>query len=96
MASGWMEEVRGLVARGVPADAKPFQFIGYSDLRACLESSGGAKVDAVKHIQQSTRQFSKRQTTWFRREPDVDWLPGFGDDPDIVATALQVAKRGSA
>jgi tRNA dimethylallyltransferase len=95
MASGWMEEVRSLVARGVSAAAKPFQFIGYSNLRACLDSDGGAKVDAVKHIQQSTRQFSKRQTTWFRKEPDVDWLPGFGDDPGIVAAALLVAQRAN-
>src|SRR5271170_5485065 len=46
IASGWMEEVRGLVARGVPADAKPFQFIGYSNLRACLGGGQIAKVDA--------------------------------------------------
>jgi tRNA dimethylallyltransferase len=96
IATGWVEEVRGLVARGVPADAKPFQFIGYSDLRACLESSSGAKLEAVKRIQRLTRQFSKRQITWFRKEPDVDWLPGFGDDPDIVAAALVVAKGGNS
>jgi tRNA dimethylallyltransferase len=92
MASGWMEEVRGLVARGVPADAKPFQFIGYSDLRECLEGSRRAKEDAFKQIQQATRQFSKRQTTWFRKEPNVNWLAGFGDDPDIVAEALRIAQ----
>ncbi len=88
IASGWMEEVRGLVARGVPANAKPFQFIGYSDLRASLESSRGAK-EVVKRIQQSTRQFSKRQATWFRKEPDVNWLVAFGDDPHVVADAIQ-------
>ena len=32
VAAGWLDEIRGLIARGVPADAKPFQFIGYSDL----------------------------------------------------------------
>jgi tRNA dimethylallyltransferase len=92
MASGWMEEVRGLVARGVPADAKPFQFIGYSDLRECLESNQRAKEDAVKQIQQATRQFSKRQITWFRKEPNVNWLPGFGDNPEIVTAALRIAQ----
>ncbi len=95
MASGWLKEVQGLVARGVPASAKPFQFIGYSDLRACLESSRAAKEDVVKRIQQSTRQFSKRQSTWFRRESDVSWLPGFGDDSHIVAAAIQVATAES-
>jgi tRNA dimethylallyltransferase len=92
MASGWLEEVRGLVARGVPTDAKPFQFIGYSDLRECLVSSQRAKEDAVKRIQQATRQFSKRQITWFRKEPNVNWLPGFGDDSEIVTAALRIAQ----
>jgi len=96
MATGWMEEVRGLVARGVPTDAKPFQFIGYADLRACLEGGRGSKEDAVKLIQQSTRQFSKRQITWFRKEIDVNWLPGFGDDPDVAAAALRVAESTDA
>jgi tRNA dimethylallyltransferase len=96
ITNGWMEEVRSLVARGVPADAKPFQFIGYSALRTCLESSSRAKVEAIKHIQQSTRQFSKRQITWFRKEPDVNWLPGFGEDPDDVAAAPLVAKGANS
>ncbi len=89
LTSGWMEEVRGLTASGIPADAKPFQFIGYSDLRACLESGRSAREDAVRRIQQSTRQFSKRQVTWFRREPNVTWLPGFGDDAAVVAAAIR-------
>jgi tRNA dimethylallyltransferase len=98
IAAGWADEVRSLIARGVPADAKPFQFIGYSDLREVLTrgSSFGDKsrsvAEAIPRIQQATRQFSKRQTTWFRKEPDVTWLPGFGDDPQILAAALAVAK----
>ncbi len=92
IASGWMEEVCGLVAQGVPADAKPFQFIGYSDLRACLEHRAGTKQDAVKRIQQSTRQFAKRQITWFRKERDVTWIPRFGDDPEILAAAVRLAQ----
>jgi tRNA dimethylallyltransferase len=92
IANGWMEEMRALFARGVPANAKPFQFIGYSDLRACLERSPTAKEESVRRIQQATRQLSKRQITWFRKEPDVNWLPGFGDDPDIIVSAVRVAE----
>jgi tRNA dimethylallyltransferase len=95
IASGWIEEVRGLVAQGIPADAKPFQFIGYSDLRSCLES-GSTAQDAVKRIQQSTRQFAKRQITWFRKEPDVTWLPGFGDDPGVLTSAVALAQASDA
>ncbi len=81
---GWMDEVRNLIARGVPADAKPFQFIGYSQLRARLEGRL-AEQEAVRQIQQATRRFAKRQITWFRKEPAVQWLTGFGDDPAVMS-----------
>jgi tRNA dimethylallyltransferase len=92
--AGWEEEVRSLVANGVPPHAKPFQFIGYSQLREWI-ASGQGLGDAVKQIQQATRRFAKRQITWFRREPDVRWLPGFGDDPDAVDEALRLAQAKS-
>ena len=95
IAAGWADEVRGLIARGVAADAKAFQFIGYSDLRACLEKSGVSR-EAIERIQQATRRFSKRQVTWFRKEPDVHWLPGFGDDPEVTAAALRIAEGAAA
>jgi tRNA dimethylallyltransferase len=91
LAAGWLEEVRALVASGVPADAKPFQFIGYSQLREYL-AGGISEKDAVHQIQQATRHFAKRQLTWFRKEADVHWLPGFGDAPEIFAAALAMAK----
>jgi tRNA dimethylallyltransferase len=93
--TGWMEEIRKLVASGVPSDAKPFQFIGYSELRACLESGRGTG-EAIRQIRQATRRFAKRQITWFRKEPDVHWLSGFGDDPAVVDTALRIARSGQA
>lgn len=91
--TGWMEEVRQLVASGVPSDAKPFQFIGYSELRASLESGRGTS-EAIKQIQQATRRFAKRQITWFRKEPDVHWLSGFGDDAEVAHSALRIARSG--
>jgi tRNA dimethylallyltransferase len=95
IAAGWADEVRGLIARGVTADAKAFPFIGYSDLRACLEKSGVSR-ETIERIQQATRRFSKRQVTWFRKEPDVYWLPGFGDDPEVTAAALRIAEGAAA
>src|SRR5580704_214359 len=87
LAAGWLDEVRALVSselrdkarenvRGIAPDSKPFQFIGYSDLRAHLEGRIPLAA-AVANIQQSTRRFAKRQLTWFRREPDVHWLNSF-------------------
>ena len=91
LAAGWLEEVRRLVASGVPADAKPFQFIGYAQLGDHLAGRISEK-DAVQQIQQATRRFAKRQLTWFRKEAGVHWLAGFGDAPEISAAALALVK----
>lgn len=91
LTAGWLEEVRALVASGVSADAKPFQFIGYSQLREHLAGLI-TQEDAVHQIQQATRRFAKRQLTWFRKESGVHWLPGFGNTPEISAAALAIAK----
>jgi tRNA dimethylallyltransferase len=89
LAAGWLDEVRQLVALDILADAKPFQFIGYSQLRENLD--GRLTLDAaITQIQQATRNFAKRQITWFRKEPAVSWLPSFGDDPRAASTALNL------
>lgn len=89
--SGWGDEVRKLIASGVPPDAKPFHFIGYTELKEHVQ--GRQALDAaIKATQQATRRLAKRQITWFRREPAVHWLPGFGDDPDVMAAALEIAR----
>ena len=87
LARGWLEEVRSLLEAGLPADAKPFDFIGYRELRDILQR-GRTVDDARTAIQQSTRRYAKRQLTWFRREPAVHWLPGFGDDARVQTQAL--------
>ena len=84
--AGWLDEVRKLISDNVLANAKPFQFIGYAELRDHLENKI-SEEEAVRRIQQSTRQFAKRQITWFRREPDVHCLAGFGDAHSIIAQA---------
>ena len=84
---GWLAEVRSLLEGGLPADAKPFDFIGYRELRAALQG-GSTMDDAIAAIQQSTRRYAKRQLTWFRREPAVHWFAGFGDDTSLQGEAL--------
>ncbi|MBI1739005.1 MAG: tRNA (adenosine(37)-N6)-dimethylallyltransferase MiaA [Acidobacteria bacterium] len=84
LATGWLEEVQGLVESGIPSGAKPFQFIGYGELRTYL--AGVITRDAaVSAIRQATRRYAKRQLTWFRKEQGVRWFEGFGDDPKIAA-----------
>jgi len=88
LARGWLDEVRSLLEAGLPVDAKPFDFIGYRELRAVLQ--GHITLDdAIAAIQQFTRRYAKRQLTWFRREHGVHWLPGFGDDPRVQRQALE-------
>jgi tRNA dimethylallyltransferase len=88
LANGWLEEVRSLLDAGLPEDAKPFDFIGYRELRGVLR--GQIAIDEARAaIQQATRRYAKRQLTWFRREHGVRWLAGFGDDPLLQQEALQ-------
>jgi tRNA dimethylallyltransferase len=86
IAAGWVDEVRGLRDRGLSPDAKPFQFIGYAQLWRYLLGAL-TQEEAVAQIQLATRQFAKRQMTWFRREPGVLWIEGFGGDEKVVAKA---------
>jgi tRNA dimethylallyltransferase len=88
LAAGWLDEVKRLVDAGVPPESKPFQFIGYRELRAHLEAVVPLEK-AVRAIQQATRRYAKRQITWFRREPAVEWFNGFGDDPKTVGAAVE-------
>jgi tRNA dimethylallyltransferase len=87
LAHGWMDEVRALLASGLSENAKPFDFIGYRELRE-VERGGMKMEEARSVIQQATRRYAKRQMTWFRRETGVHWCAGFGDDPSVRRQAL--------
>ena len=60
--------------------------LGYRQARQVL-SGELSREAAVAAAQQGHRNYAKRQMTWFRREPDVRWLRGFGNDPIILAQA---------
>jgi tRNA dimethylallyltransferase len=93
--AGLLEEVRALLASGVGRDAKPFESIGYK--QALLVLDGLLTLEqAVQSTQLGTRQYAKRQLTWFRREDAVHWLEGYGDDPDIQARALALVEAESS
>jgi tRNA dimethylallyltransferase len=88
LAQGWLEEVRRLMASGLPENAKPFDFIGYRELREVLRGEK-ALEEARAAIQQATRRYAKRQLTWFRKEPDVHCFSGFGDDSGVQDEARE-------
>ncbi len=74
---GLIEEVRGLLAQGVPASAKPFESIGYKQALRLL-SGELTREAALEEMRRETRRYAKRQMTWFRREAGVVTVPGFG------------------
>lgn len=85
---GWLREVQELLQSGLPESAKPFDFIGYHELRAVLRNKLPL-AQAREAIQQATRRYAKRQLTWFRRETVVRWFPGFGDDSQLQEDVLR-------
>ncbi len=85
---GWLLETRALLASGLGQEAKPFDFIGYRELRGVVQEKISL-AEAREAIQQATRRYAKRQITWFRKESGVRWFPGFGDDPGVQAGAIE-------
>ncbi|HEX9842030.1 MAG TPA: tRNA (adenosine(37)-N6)-dimethylallyltransferase MiaA [bacterium] len=79
LAAGWIEEVQGLLARGYGPELKPMQAIGYREIAQWLGAGGPREeLEALAgRIAQRTRQYAKRQLTWFRQHAEVRWVePG--------------------
>ena len=73
LAAGLVAEVQGLLQAGVPADCKPLQAIGYKEVVAYLQEKYD-KIEMIRLIKRNTRHFAKRQLTWFRAEPEMQWV----------------------
>jgi tRNA dimethylallyltransferase len=90
-AHGLVEEAGGLIERyghlGGALDS-----LGY---RQAVELLDGklTREAAISAAQQGHRNYAKRQMTWFRREPGVHWIHGFGDDLATVSKALDLVSR---
>lgn len=87
IASGLVEEVRGLLARGYRADLPSMQGLGYKEIVAHLDGRLSL-AEAVGTLKRSTRRFAKRQYTWFRADPRIRWIDVDGLDAGGVARAL--------
>jgi tRNA dimethylallyltransferase len=84
--SGLVEETRALLERYGEA-AQPLQAPGYKQAVALIRDKTDWET-ALRSVQQAHRNYAKRQITWFRREPDVTWLAGFGDEPEVQKAAF--------
>jgi tRNA dimethylallyltransferase len=89
-AAGLVDETRGLFLRYGPV--KALDALGYRQALAVVEGQL-TLAEAIAAAQQGHRNYAKRQLTWFRREPDVHWITGFGDAPQTVQTARDLAAQ---
>lgn len=87
---GLIEETQSLLSRYEAKPQGPLDSLGYKQARAFLAGEM-TREEAVASAQQGHRNYAKRQLTWFRREPDVQWLTGFGED-QLEAAMERVAK----
>ncbi len=87
---GLIAETETLLAK-YGAQARPLASLGYKQAVQFLRGELD-RESALRAAQQAHRNYAKRQMTWFRREPDVHWLAGFGGDPEVQATAGEVVE----
>ena len=70
---GLIDEIKSLLAEGVPPNCTAMQAIGYKEFVSALEGNGTVD-EAATLVQQSSRRYAKRQLTWFRRNKSMNWL----------------------
>jgi tRNA dimethylallyltransferase len=95
--AGWLDEVRGLLARGLDPALPALGAVGYPELIAHLR--GEATLDAAREaIRRATWQYARRQLTWFRALPGVVWVAGGEGAPDerVAAAILERLRAGEA
>jgi tRNA dimethylallyltransferase len=80
IAKGLIEEVKDLLAKGYSKELFSFQALGYKEAIECLDGRW-TKNEMIEELKKRTRNFARRQMTWFRRFADVNWFsPGQKDD----------------
>ncbi|MCS6809553.1 MAG: tRNA (adenosine(37)-N6)-dimethylallyltransferase MiaA [Bacteroidota bacterium] len=87
--NGLLEETAVVLARGYSPNCNALNTVGYKEAIACLHGHL-SKTQAIEQIQLHTRQYAKRQLTWFRRSPHIEWLTG---TPDSIAHEILTRLR---
>jgi tRNA dimethylallyltransferase len=92
VAEGLAGEVQSILEMGWPESSKPFESHGYRQTLQVLRGEMTPE-QALIEAQRNTRRYAKRQMTWFRKEPGVEWLTGFGEDPAVEKAAIDLVLR---
>jgi len=90
--AGLLDEIRGLIAGGVPEAARPFGGLVY---RQALEHLHGVRDEAATRalIAQENRRYARRQLIWFRKEPNLTWFEGPGESTATIAAVEHLLTR---
>ena len=94
-AAGLVDEVQRLLEQGVPTDSNALGAHGYRRVVEYLQGKRDLQ-SAIEQTKLDVRHYAKRQLTWFRQEPGVEWFEGFGEDPSAqerVATRIEGLKQ---
>jgi tRNA dimethylallyltransferase len=92
-ARGIVDEVRGLLARGIPPQARPFGGLVYRQVMEMLQGvRGEAETRAL--IVQENRRYARRQLIWFRKEPNLRWFDGPGERDDVLRLVEEMITDG--
>jgi len=92
-AAGWVEEVRGLLEAGAPAEAQAFRAIGYREILNHLRKEVSLE-ETKEEIKRATKQYAKRQETWFRREPGILWVDAIPFETAGTEVIKSIKARG--
>lgn len=86
--SGFEAEVRGLSDRGYGPGTHAMSTFGYAEMLRCIGGELDMR-DAVSAIQQRSRQYAKRQLTWFRQTGDIEWISvDDGENPAVICEKI--------
>ena len=90
---GLLNEIRALIARGIPESARPFGGLVY---RQALEHLRGVRDEPSTRalIAQENRRYARRQLIWFRKEPNLEWFDGPGESATTIDSVQRlIAER---
>lgn len=87
-AAGLIDEVKLLLDQGVPPESNALGAHGYRRVVEFLQGRRDLE-SAIEQAKLNVRHYAKRQLTWFRHEPDVEWLHGFGEEPAVLTNVLR-------